>query len=136
MDGWGWIRGVIGVSGPYDFLPMSDPVYVDMFHGHQQSGVHAAATMWTGVRQPMLLATGTDPIAPWTRATPTAWQRKLRSFGSEVTVIKYKDTGHIGIILSLVPGFRGQDQPCAGTRSTSSVRIDGRIDGRISCPTG
>ena len=32
---------------------------------------------------------------------------KLKSFGSEVKVIKYKGTGHIGTILSLVPGFRG-----------------------------
>src|SRR5215471_12407700 len=28
-----WVRGVIGIAGPYNFLPMSDPIYVDMFHG-------------------------------------------------------------------------------------------------------
>jgi hypothetical protein len=28
--------------------------------------------------------------------------------GSEVKVVKYPDVGHIGIILSLVPGFRGR----------------------------
>ena len=54
----GWIRGVIGISGPYDFLPMRDPVYVDMFHG-----ANNLDTMPTnhvdGVRQPTLLATGT-----------------------------------------------------------------------------
>src|SRR4051812_20947263 len=28
-----WIKGVIGIAGPYDFLPMEQKHYVDMFHG-------------------------------------------------------------------------------------------------------
>src|SRR5882672_3671248 len=28
-----WIRGVIGIAGPYDFLPMQEAAYIDMFHG-------------------------------------------------------------------------------------------------------
>jgi hypothetical protein len=32
---------------------------------------------------------------------------KLVHAGGSATVIKYPGTGHIGIILSLVPGFRG-----------------------------
>ena len=32
---------------------------------------------------------------------------RLKSFGSDVKVIIYKGVGHMGVILSLVRGFRG-----------------------------
>ena len=100
----GWIRGVIGMSGPYDFLPMSDPVYVDMFHG--TNNLDSMPTNHVnGVRQPMLLATGTADTTV-DQGNTDRMSNKLRSFGSEVKVIKYKGTGHVGVILSLVPGFR------------------------------
>ncbi|MEI7791837.1 MAG: prolyl oligopeptidase family serine peptidase, partial [Alphaproteobacteria bacterium] len=100
----GWIRGVTGMSGPYDFLPMSDPVYVDMFHG--TNNLDSMPTNHVnGVRQPMLLATGTADTTV-DQGNTDRMANKLRSFGSEVKVIKYKGTGHVGVILSLVLGFR------------------------------
>ncbi|MBW8837606.1 MAG: alpha/beta hydrolase [Burkholderia sp.] len=99
----GWIRGVIGLSGPYDFLPMSDPVYVDMFHGTnnlQSMPVNHVE----GPRPPMLLASGVSDTTV-DQGNTDRMAARLKSFGSEVKVIKYA-TGHIGIILSLVPGFR------------------------------
>ena len=58
---------------------------------------------------------------------------KLRSFAVSVQVIRYPGVGHIGIILSLVPGFRGTTA-CGRTCWTLFVRIDGEKD--MSCPTG
>ncbi|MBA2588897.1 MAG: alpha/beta hydrolase [Alphaproteobacteria bacterium] len=100
----GWIRGVIGLSGPYDFLPMTEPVYIDMFEGTNNLDSMPLHHV-NGVRQPMLLATGTDDSTV-DQGNTDRMAAKLKSFGSEVKVIKYKGTGHIGIILSLVPGFR------------------------------
>jgi acetyl esterase/lipase len=101
-----WIRGVIGVAGPYNFLPMSDPVYVDIFHGANNTDSMPVNHV-DGKRPPMLLAAGEDDqtVGPHNTDDMAA---KLKSVGSEVAVIKYPGTGHIGIILSLVPGFRGK----------------------------
>jgi acetyl esterase/lipase len=102
----GWIRGVIGLCGPYDFLPMSDPVYVDMFHGTNNTDSMPTYHV-TGKRPPMLLVAGTDDdtVSP---QNSDDMADKLRSVGSNVKVIKYPGVGHIGIILPLVPGFRGK----------------------------
>ena len=100
-----WIRGVIGISGPYDFLPLTEPDYIDMFHGADNPDT-MPITHVDGKRPPMLLVTGTADrtVGPGNSDRMAA---KLKSFGSEVVVIKYPGVGHIGTILSLVPGFRG-----------------------------
>ena len=103
--GLDWIRGVIGIAGPYNFLPMSDPVYVDMFHGTNNTDsmpVHHV----DGPRPPMLLISGSDDHTVRLSNTNDMSER-LGRFGSEVKVIFYRGVGHIGVILSLVRGFRG-----------------------------
>jgi acetyl esterase/lipase len=100
-----WIRGVIGIAGPYNFLPLSDPVYVDMFHGTNNAEsmpVHHV----DGPRPPMLLISGSDDATVRLCNTHDMSER-LKSFGNDVKVIFYKGVGHIGVILSLVRGFRG-----------------------------
>jgi acetyl esterase/lipase len=101
-----WIRGVIGVSGPYDFLPMSDPAYVDMFHGTNNLDSMPVNHL-DGKRPPMLLATGTSDTTV-DQGNTDRMAARLKSFGSDVTVIKYPGVGHIGTVLSLVPGLRGK----------------------------
>jgi acetyl esterase/lipase len=99
-----WMRGVIGIAGPYNFLPMSDPVYVDMFHGTNNTDSMPVYHL-DGKRPPMLLVTGGEDstVAPSNTKSMAA---KLTSFGSEVREIHYRGVGHVGVILSLVPGFR------------------------------
>jgi acetyl esterase/lipase len=100
-----WIRGVIGIAGPYNFLPMSDPVYVDMFHGTNNTDsmpVHHV----DGPRPPMLLISGSDDDTVGLCNTNDMSER-LKRFGNDVNVIFYKGVGHIGVILALVRGFRG-----------------------------
>ena len=60
-----------------------------------------------GKRPPMLLATGTDDttVRPGNSDRMAA---KLKAQGSSAEVIKYPGVGHVGIILSLAPGFRGK----------------------------
>lgn len=101
----GWIRGVIGIAGPYDFLPLEQPDYVDMFHGRNNLDsmpIHHV----TGPRPPMLLVTGARDRTVSPRNTKSM-AAKLRSVGSVVEEIHYRSTGHVGILLSLLPGFRG-----------------------------
>jgi len=99
-----WIRGVIGIAGPYNFLPMRDPLYVDMFHGTNNTDsmpVHHV----DGPRPPMLLISGSADRTVRLSNTHDMSER-LKSFGSDVKVIFYEGVGHMGVILSLVRGFR------------------------------
>jgi acetyl esterase/lipase len=100
-----WIRGVIGIAGPYDFLPMQEPEYIDIFHGRDNPGSMPVNHV-NGLRPPMLLVSGDDDGTVYPRNTRSMAAR-LRAFSSPVREVHYPGTGHVGILLSLVPGFRG-----------------------------
>src|SRR5262249_34570170 len=99
-----WIRGVIGISGPYDFLPLQEEEYVDMFHGREHAQAMPVNHL-TGPRPPMLLATGSRDRTVLPHNT-TSMAARLRSVGSSVREIHYRDIGHVAILLSLLPGLR------------------------------
>jgi acetyl esterase/lipase len=101
-----WIRGVIGIAGPYDFLPMKDPAIVDAFGGPNVAATQPINFI-DGARPPMLLVAGIEDqtVSPGNSGRMAA---KLRANGSKATDIFYPDVGHIGILLSLAPGFRGK----------------------------
>jgi acetyl esterase/lipase len=99
-----WMAGVIGISGPYDFLPLTAADYIDMFHGPENHDAMPINHI-DGPRPPMLLVTGDadDTVSPGNTDRMAA---RLRAAGNSAAVIKYPGVGHIGIILSLVPGLR------------------------------
>ena len=101
-----WIRGVIGIAGPYDFLPLTEANYIDMFHGANNADAMPINHV-DGKRPPMLLVAG-DADATVGPGNADRMAARLKAHGSEVKVIKYPGIGHIGIILSLAPGFRGR----------------------------
>ena len=100
------VAGVIGLAGPYDFLPLRDTELVALFRGANDPQI-LPVTHVDGPRPPMLLLTGSadDTVEPGNTARMAA---RLRHFGSPVREIVYHGVGHIGIILALAPGFRGR----------------------------
>jgi acetyl esterase/lipase len=100
-----WIRGVIGIAGPYDFLPLHDPELIDIFGGANVRATQPIDYI-DGKRAPMLLAHG---IADDTVGVGNSRRlaKKLKSFDSPYEEIEYPGIGHIGILLSLAPGMRG-----------------------------
>lgn len=99
-------RGIIGIAGPYDFLPLKDPVLIELFGGDNVPETQPIRFV-DGKRAPMLLAHGRDDTTVGAGNSKRLAQA-LQSFGSEVVVRYYHRTGHIGILLSLAPGFRGR----------------------------
>jgi len=98
------ICGMIGIAGPYDFLPLTDPSYIAVFEGKNRPETQPIKYI-DGKRPPMLLAYGAaDTVVDPGNSIRLA--AKLRSFGSPVTLKSFPHTGHIGIIVSLVPGLR------------------------------
>ena len=101
-----WLRGVIGIAGAYDFLPLTDPDYIAIFHGPMNRESMPVSHI-DGKRPPMLLAWG---LADGTVGAKNIdnMEARLKAVGSPVETHRYPGTGHIGIILSLIPGFRGR----------------------------
>ncbi|HEY4125609.1 MAG TPA: alpha/beta hydrolase [Rhizomicrobium sp.] len=101
-----WVRGVIGISGPYDFLPLKSADLIDIFGGDRRVDTQPI-TYIDAKRPPMLLVTGSDDTTVLPRNTKRM-AAKLRSFGTDVKEIVYPGVGHIGIILSIAKPFRSR----------------------------
>lgn len=99
-----WIKGVIGIAGPYDFLPLTDSNLKTLF-----SQVPAEETQpihFVKANLPVfLLVTGDHDQRVLPRNTVN-FAKKLRLYHVQVSEIIYPDIGHISIILSLAAGFR------------------------------
>ncbi|SAL10216.1 alpha/beta hydrolase [Caballeronia udeis] len=114
------LRGVIGLAGPYDFLPIKDPTLLDVF----PAGTRAESqpiNFVTGHEPPMFLAAGTDD----TVVDPGNTDRlaaMLRKHGDSVEVKHYDGFGHIRIVSALALPLRG--------RSTVLADVSAFIDSR------
>jgi acetyl esterase/lipase len=97
------VRGVIGIAGPYDFLPLTDPKLIALFGGKDRADTQPINYV-DGKRPPMLLVAGNEDetVSPGNADRMTA---KLKSFDSPVEEKIYPGVGHVGIILSLAPLF-------------------------------
>ena len=101
-----WIRGVIGIAGPYDFLPLRDPVLIDIFGGER---VLATQPIQYAANKtpPILLAHGrADKTVGAGNSLRMA--KRLSEAGNAVELIEYPGVGHMGILLALAHGLRGR----------------------------
>jgi acetyl esterase/lipase len=99
------LRGVIGISGPYNFLPIKDKAMIAIFGGADRPDTQPVSHI-DGKRPPMLLLTGSADTTVRPRNSYDLAER-LKQYGSPVDVKTYAGVGHVGIMLSLAPGFRG-----------------------------
>ena len=98
-----WIRGVIGIAGAYDFLPLYDPVLIDMFGGDRVMATQPIKYAGNPA-PPMLLANGTADRTVGGNSRRMA--KRLRESGNQVELIEYQGVTHLGIMRALAPGFR------------------------------
>lgn len=98
------LAGVIGLAGPYDFLPLKDPTLKTIFAEPSDIRDTQPITHAHGDAPPMFLATGGADRTVLPRNT-TALAARLRQFGAAVETKIYPNLGHIGILLALLPYF-------------------------------
>jgi acetyl esterase/lipase len=98
------VAGIIGLSGPYDFLPLKDPIIKTIFSPPVDIKHTQPITFARGEAPPMFLATGGRDFTVMPRNT-TALAARLRQLGGAVETKIYPSIGHIGIILSVLPYF-------------------------------
>ncbi len=103
------IGGVIGIAGPYDFLPLTDPTLQTIFGPEETRARTQPINFVDRGAPPMLLVTGADDTTVRPRNTRRL-AAQLREEGVLVREIVYPDTGHIDIILGLSSRLRGNSR--------------------------
>jgi acetyl esterase/lipase len=98
------LSGFIGLAGPYDFLPLTDDDFIDMFgHTADQQARSQPINFVDGDEPPALLLQGeTDGTVKPSNAL--SLQRRYEAQGEHVEVKLYPDTGHMGVLFGLGTG--------------------------------
>lgn len=103
------IAGVIGIAGPYDFLPLTDPTLRTIFGPEATRARTQPINFVDRSAPPMLLVTGADDTTVRPRNTRRLAAR-LKEEGVLVREVVYPDQGHIDIILGLSSRLRGNSR--------------------------
>lgn len=108
----GVLRGMIGLAGPYDFMPITDPDLRDLF-GPPESFEKSQPILYaTGGNPPLLLMHGEDDEAVWVKNTRNLASAVAKAGGPVETVI-YPKMSHSLIIGSLGPILRNNNDVLA-----------------------
>jgi acetyl esterase/lipase len=100
------VAGAVGLAGPYDFLPLKEDRYRQVFPAATQPASQPIAFA-DGRDPPVLLLTGDadEKVDPGNSARLAA---KIRSAGGAVQVKTYEGISHTGLVGALAKPFRGR----------------------------
>ena len=102
------LRGFIGLAGPYDFLPLTDPDFVDMFGPTHAAQLNSQPVHFVnGDEPPMLLMQGTTDKIVWPR-NARSLGATLEKAGESAQVTLYPDIGHFAILFAMSRPLRGK----------------------------
>lgn len=102
-----WIRGMIGIAGPYDILPIIDPDLRDIF-GPPERFAQTQPVFWVDGHNPplLLMASQADHVVS-VNSTLELYDRVAKANGPVEKVI-YPDLSHQKIIAVLSTALSGQ----------------------------
>ncbi|MDX1517796.1 MAG: alpha/beta hydrolase [Woeseiaceae bacterium] len=109
------LAGLIGLSGPYDFLPIEGGYLLDVFPEETRARSQPVNFV-TAAAAPALLIHGTDD----TTVRPTnsdSLAQRLRDVDVPVTLKTYDDVGHARVVAALAPSFDFLSQTLEDSRS-------------------
>lgn len=92
--------GVIGIAGPYDFLPLTDPKLIEVFGPEKDWGASQPIRFVHAGEPPFLLLHGDGDRVVWPRNS-TAMNAALLAAGAPVRLKQYPGIGHFRIIAAL-----------------------------------
>lgn len=95
-----WIRGFIGLAGPYDFLPLTDEYLKDVFGPAEKYPDSQPINFVDGKEPPALLLHGLGDSTVWPRNSERL-SAKIRAHGGNVTEHYYEGMTHGGILGAL-----------------------------------
>ncbi len=98
------IAGLIGIAGPYDFMPLRDEILKGIFGGDNRPETQPIFHVASGAPPALLLTGGKDRRVEPGNATRLA--ARLCAAGNVATVRTYRRVGHFFIIAALAPLLR------------------------------
>jgi len=101
------IRGMVGLAGPYDFLPLTDPKLKDIFGPADRLARTQPIHFVDGQAAPIFVAAGTQDrtVDP---GNTTRLARKIESRGGQVTEVLYPGVDHRTLIGAFSPLLRAR----------------------------
>ena len=101
------IKGVVGLAGPYDFLPLRDPKLMTIFNGPEGLADTQPIVHVEGSAPPMALLAGEDDkvVEP---SNTIRLGSAIRAHGGAVTIHLYPHLGHVGLLTSVSGLFRAR----------------------------
>ncbi len=100
-----WLRGFVGLAGPYDFLPLTDPMLKNIFGPELRYPVSQPINFVDGKEPPALLLHGRPDTVVRPRNSEHLAAR-IREHGGVVTEKYYDDMSHVDIISALSVYYR------------------------------
>jgi acetyl esterase/lipase len=97
------IAGIIGLAGPYDFLPIIDPKIKPIF---PDAGPDTQPITYASAQAPpLLLLAGLDDQQVRPRNS-IALARRVDDAGGQAILKLYKGLGHVGLVTAIAPAFQ------------------------------
>lgn len=101
--------GVIGLAGPYDFLPLGTDRLRAIFGVNAQQWKSQPINFVDGKNPPMLLAVGLKDNTVWPRNSYNL-AKKINANNGTVKVVEFADYGHIDMVSKLAKPLRGNGE--------------------------
>jgi acetyl esterase/lipase len=98
------IAGLIGLAGPYDYLPLRSEILKKIFGGEDRPETQPISHVSPGAPPALLMTGGRDRLVEPGNSTRLA--ARLRAAGNAATVRIYRRVGHYVIIAALAPLLR------------------------------
>jgi acetyl esterase/lipase len=98
------VSGMIGLAGPYDFLPISDPTLQTIFGGPARIDTQPICYVTGDAVPALLIAPRRDSfVSPGNTSRLAA---RIRAQGGRVLELQYPHVGHLSLIGAFAPGLR------------------------------
>ena len=102
------LSGFIGLAGPYDFLPLKDSDFIDMFGSTHDAQLRSQPVHYVnGDEPPMLLLQGTTDKIVWPRNAQSL-AAAMEHENEPVELKMYPDIGHMAILFAMSRPFRSK----------------------------
>ena len=102
-----WLSGMIGLAGPYDFMPFTDADIQDIFGLPERYPSTQPINHVDGRNPPLLLLHGENDSSVWPKNTRN-WAAKVRAAGGPVETVFYPKMSHSWIVATLSQALQNQ----------------------------
>ena len=102
-----WIKGMVGLAGPYDFLPLKDADLRDIFAAANPLEISQPIAVVDGNNPPLFLLHGQDDQSVKVKNTINL-SAKVRQAGGSVETLIYPEMSHVWIVATLAAPLRSQ----------------------------